>query len=395
MKKKSKIIITCIVVAVLLCIGCFILVSKSDNNSALFVEDGVVMYKNNGTKKEIISLEDLLTKDENLSELDGKEIEFSIQNGYIVWNYVGETKINKIIAIEKLVGKQGSNGKDGTNGIDGKDGINGINGTNGVDGKDGINGTNGKDGKDGTDGKNSYIWIKYLDNDPDLSSSSDLKDEASIYMGIYYGNSSVAPTDISSYKWTSLKGEKGEKGDKGDTGKQGKQGAQGPQGEKGEQGIQGEKGEKGEKGDTGAKGADGKDSVITEMAVIQGTLGKSDIEGAEFWLTSGDFSYNTGENIYSGYGKRDNKLVLVNKGKYLVTVTGDVELTSTNVEMVLEMRFNTMSILSNEYKSENFNNYFSFSRFVETDHDYCPLEITIDSLYLSKVNYNITIMKVG
>lgn len=56
-----------------MCIGCFILISKSNDNSTLFVENGIVKYKNNDTKKEIISLEDLLTKDENLSELDGKK----------------------------------------------------------------------------------------------------------------------------------------------------------------------------------------------------------------------------------------------------------------------------------------------------------------------------------
>ena len=65
--------------------------------------------------------------------------------------------------------------------------------------------TNGKDGKDGT---NAYIWVKYLDNVPTVSSDSDLKDTSSAYIGIYYGTSETAPMDISSYNWYKTKGKK-------------------------------------------------------------------------------------------------------------------------------------------------------------------------------------------
>lgn len=224
MNKKIKWIIG--VAVVLVFIFLCVLVNSQSFDKSLIVEDGVIKYKNNGNYEEVISLEDLLTKEENSAVTNGKELEFSIQDGYIVWNYVGETKVNKIIAIKKLVGKQGTNGKDGVNGVDG---INGI------------------------DGKSAYIWVKYLDSDPTLSSDSDLKDETSSYMGIYYGEASEAPTLISSYKWYLIKGEKG---DTGEQGIQGFQGIQGPQGKKGETGA------KGDKGDAGTNGTDGKNAYV-------------------------------------------------------------------------------------------------------------------------------------
>lgn len=117
MNKKIIIGIGIIILVILLCIGYLVFGQKTVETASLFVEDGMLKYKSNGSNEEIISLEELLTKDDNFYVVNGKEIEFSIQNGYIVWNYVGKTKINKLIAIEDLVGRQGANRVDGKDGV--------------------------------------------------------------------------------------------------------------------------------------------------------------------------------------------------------------------------------------------------------------------------------------
>ncbi len=266
-----------IVVTVLLCVGCFLLGKSTTNDLSLIVEDGMVKYNNSGKWEEVLPLEELLAKEDKTMLVKGKDVEFSVQDGYIVWNYVGETNINKLISIEELVGKQGATGKNGVDGVD---------------------------GKDGEDGKSTYIWVKYLDTEPTSAQDSDLKDESGSYIGVYSGESSGAPTDIASYTWSKIKGEKGdtgaqgiqgEKGEKGDTGAQGIQGEKGEKGDTGAQGIQGEKGEKGdtgeqgiqgekgEKGDTGAQGIQGEkgEKGDTGAQGIQGEKGEKGDTGAQ------------------------------------------------------------------------------------------------------------------
>lgn len=187
MNKRNKVIIVIdIFVAIILCACCFLLGKKDVKSTSLYVDDGMIKYKSDGIEDEIMSIEDLLNSKNNSSLVDGKTIEFSIKEGYIVWNYTNESEYNKLMKIEDLVGKQGETGASGENGVKGKDGI---------------------------DGKNAYIWIKYLDNAPSDSNDIDLKDIPCNYMGIYYGSSSEAPTKISEYKWFFTKGEKGDKGD--------------------------------------------------------------------------------------------------------------------------------------------------------------------------------------
>ena len=77
------------------------------------------------------------------------------------------------------------------------------------------NGTTGTftvtNGEKGDKGDNYYIWIKYASQEPTESSHSigDIPDD---WIGIYYGNSSTAPTDWKQYKWFKIKGEKGDIG---------------------------------------------------------------------------------------------------------------------------------------------------------------------------------------
>lgn len=196
--------------------------SNTGNTGVLKVEDGMVRYDNDGKTEDVISLEELLSKTDNTSVIDGKEIELFVEDGYIVWNYIGETSTHKLVALSALAGPQGSKGDTGAQGIQGEKGE---------------TGATGAAGKDGT---NAYIWVKYLNVDPeDITDDTEVEllDETSDYMGIYYGTLSSAPDDIDSYSWYRIKGEKGDTGEQGIQGIQGETGAQGIQGEKGAAGA--------------------------------------------------------------------------------------------------------------------------------------------------------------
>jgi hypothetical protein len=65
---------------------------------------------------------------------DGREIELDVENGYLVWRYVGEASWMQILNLSEL---RGVDGVDGVNGIDGNDGVDGVNGIDGIDGNDG------------------------------------------------------------------------------------------------------------------------------------------------------------------------------------------------------------------------------------------------------------------
>ena len=227
------------------CAGCSSTTNDNSSN-ALIVEDGMIKYSNNGKLEEVIALEDLLAGKDNTSVIGSKEIELFVEDGYIVWNYVGETSVHKLIAIEDLVGKQGETGAKGATGATGAQGPagatgatgpQGITGATGAQGPSGATGATGPQGAAGADGYSAYIWVKYLDNDPEQSTDEDLIDTCSNYMGIYYGTLASAPNDIASYQWYEIKGEKGDKGDKGDQGIQGEKGETGAQGEAGSDGT--------------------------------------------------------------------------------------------------------------------------------------------------------------
>lgn len=378
-----------IIAIIVVCAGCFLAGRYLCGKTTLIVEDGIVKYNNGGKYDEIISLEKLFTNEENTSVVNGKEVEFSIQDGYIVWNYVGETNTNKLISVEELVGKQGiagTNGKDGTDGVDGKDGADGVNGINGVDGIDGVDGTNGINGVNGIDGKNAYIWIKYLDNEPTSSSDSDLKDETGSYMGIYYGELSTAPTNISSYKWYEIKGKKGQKGETGATG------AQGIQGEKGE------KGDKGDKGDTGAKGetgTNGKDGSISEMMVFEGLI-TSSATGTQISLVPDTILYKNGESIYI-----DNltKNVKLESGTYLITIDGYgvFNTTNTSLNFVVEHEVNKYIYPAKLPQDSNILCNFSFTKCCivgESDlSKQIRLYVETNTTSLNSIKYTVSIMK--
>ena len=76
-------------------------------------------------------------------------------------------------------------------------------------------GTTGKfivnNGAKGDKGDNAYVWIKYASQEPTESSHS-MGDIPDVWIGIYSGNASTAPTDWKQYKWFKHKGEKGDTG---------------------------------------------------------------------------------------------------------------------------------------------------------------------------------------
>lgn len=53
---------------------------------------------------------------------DGKQIELSVESGYIVWRYVGDTSWINLVALSTLTGPAGADGAPGTPGADGADG---------------------------------------------------------------------------------------------------------------------------------------------------------------------------------------------------------------------------------------------------------------------------------
>lgn len=117
----------------------------------------------------------------------------------------------------------------------------------------------GTNGTNGTNGTSSYTHIRYSVNsngNPMVTTPTD----STLYIGIYTGTSSSAPTSYSSYTWsryTGKDGATGAQGPKGDTG------ATGPKGDTGSQGPKGDTGAQGPKGDTGAAGADALTISIT------------------------------------------------------------------------------------------------------------------------------------
>lgn len=194
----------------------------------------------------------------------------------------------------------------------GDKGEQGIPGPQGLQGKQGVQGIPGKQGDPGEAGKSSYLHIKYS-SIANPSSSSQMTDTPSKYIGVYTDSNSVSSTSPSSYKWSKLTGDQGIKGTdgtngktsylhikysndggktftanngetvgtyigtctdynsrdpttvssytwakiKGDQGIQGNTGPQGPQGKQGPQGPQGVKGNTGATGPTGPQGVKG------------------------------------------------------------------------------------------------------------------------------------------
>lgn len=78
----------------------------------------------------------------------------------------------------------------------------------------GANGQDGQPGTPGTPGTSSFTHIRYSANS-DGTNFVENPTTATIYIGVYTGTSSTAPTNKSSYKWSKYKGDPGQNGSDG------------------------------------------------------------------------------------------------------------------------------------------------------------------------------------
>lgn len=198
----------------------------------------------------------------------------------------------------------------------GQQGIQGIQGIQGPQGEQGI------PGETGADGKTSYFHIKYSTVE-NPTSSSDMTETPSTYIGTYVDFTEEDSTDPSKYTWSRFEGQKGEQGIPG-IGQDGKTSylhiayatsADGSEGFsitesankiyigqytdfeindstdytkyswtkiKGDKGDTGEKGDKGDKGDQGEQGLDGK-NAYTHIAYANSEDGSLDFSTTEFF----------------------------------------------------------------------------------------------------------------
>ena len=98
-----------------------------------------------------------------------------------------------------------------------------IKGEQGERGLQGIQGVKGDQGIPGTNGKTSYFHIKYS-SVANPTSSSQLTETPSTYIGTYVDFTEADSTDPKAYSWTQFKGSQGAKGDQGIAGKNGADG---------------------------------------------------------------------------------------------------------------------------------------------------------------------------
>lgn len=96
-------------------------------------------------------------------------------------------------------------------------------GADGKDGEDGKDGTNGTDGSNGEDGRTTYFHIKYSAV-ANPTSSSQMTETPSTYIGTYVDFTQADSTDPSDYTWARFEGIQGEKGEQGIPGTNGEDG---------------------------------------------------------------------------------------------------------------------------------------------------------------------------
>lgn len=114
-------------------------------------------------------------------------------------------------------------GEQGIQGIQGIQGLQGEKGEQGIQGPKGDTGSQGPKGDTGAAGKTSYFHIKYSSvSNP--TSSSQMTETPSEYIGTYVDYTSTDSTDPSKYTWSRFKGIQGEKGDQGIPGTNGENG---------------------------------------------------------------------------------------------------------------------------------------------------------------------------
>ena len=115
----------------------------------------------------------------------------------------------------------GNTGPRGLQGLQGEKGDQGIPGAVGETGPKGDKGEKGDTGEAGQNGKTSYFHIKYSSVD-NPTSSSQMSETPSTYIGTYVDYTSTDSTDPTKYTWSRFQGDKGDQGIPGTNGTNGK-----------------------------------------------------------------------------------------------------------------------------------------------------------------------------
>lgn len=124
--------------------------------------------------------------------------QFITETNKYLWTYNKITKVDGSVEYSQPI-ISGTYGEQGPQGIQGPPGEQGIQGIQGIQGPPGIQGVS------------SYTFIRYSAN----ASGNPMYTEPSedrIYMGVYTGTSSVAPTTYTSYTWSRYTGRNGKDG---------------------------------------------------------------------------------------------------------------------------------------------------------------------------------------
>ena len=125
-----------------------------------------------------------------------------------------------------ITGNTGAKGERGPQGEKGEQGIQGLQGLQGEKGEQGIagpKGDTGEQGPQGESGKTSYFHIKYSDVE-NPTSSSQMTETPSTYIGTYVDYTATDSTDPSKYTWARFQGIQGETGEQGIPGTNGTDG---------------------------------------------------------------------------------------------------------------------------------------------------------------------------
>ena len=120
-----------------------------------------------------------------------------------------------------ITGNTGPRGLQGLQGLQGEKGDQGIPGAVGETGPQGPKGEKGDTGEAGQNGKTSYFHIKYSSVD-NPTSSSQITETPSAYIGTYVDYTSTDSTDPTKYTWSRFQGDKGDQGIPGTNGTNGK-----------------------------------------------------------------------------------------------------------------------------------------------------------------------------
>ena len=115
----------------------------------------------------------------------------------------------------------GNTGPRGLQGLQGEKGDQGIPGAVGETGPQGPKGEKGDTGEAGQNGKTSYFHIKYSSVD-NPTSSSQMTETPSVYIGTYVDYTSTDSTDPKKYTWSRFQGAQGDQGIPGTNGTNGK-----------------------------------------------------------------------------------------------------------------------------------------------------------------------------